>query len=146
MINDVVNIGDRVICIKQDDNLNITKDIIYEVTDIWNNMLCVVNDRGTKNYYYKLYFDKFDDSKLKCNDLNGKETIPEKEMVNHPDHYKGNKFEVIDIIEDYNLDFSIGNAVKYLLRAGKKDNTVQDLKKAIWYIEREIKNLENSTK
>jgi hypothetical protein len=68
---------------------------------------------------------------------------PIKEMVNHPDHYKGNKFEVIDIIDDYKLSFSMGNAVKYLLRAGKKDNTIQDLKKAVWYIEHEIKTLEN---
>lgn len=65
-----------------------------------------------------------------------------KEMVNHPDHYKGKKFEVIDIIEDYNLNFCLGNAIKYILRAGKKGNKSEDLKKAIWYIEREIKNAE----
>jgi hypothetical protein len=64
--------------------------------------------------------------------------IIEREMVNHPDHYQGNKFEVIDIIEDYDLGFSLGNAVKYILRADKKDNKKQDLKKAIWYIQREI--------
>jgi hypothetical protein len=64
--------------------------------------------------------------------------IQEREMVNHPDHYQGNKFEVIDVIEDYELGFSLGNAVKYILRAGKKDARKQDLKKAIWYIQREI--------
>jgi hypothetical protein len=64
--------------------------------------------------------------------------ILEREMVNHPDHYQGNKFEVIDVIEDYELGFSLGNAVKYILRAGKKDARKQDLKKAIWYIQREI--------
>lgn len=63
-----------------------------------------------------------------------------KEMVNHPEHYKGNKFEVIDIIEDFNLDFCLGNAIKYILRCEKKHAKIQDLKKAIWYIEREIKN------
>jgi len=61
-----------------------------------------------------------------------------KEMVNHPDHYQGNKMEVIDIIEDYNLGFSLGNAVKYILRADKKGNKKQDLQKAIWYLEREL--------
>ncbi len=61
-----------------------------------------------------------------------------KEMVNHPDHYQGNKFEVIDVIEDYNLGFSLGNAIKYILRSDKKGNRKQDLKKAIWYIQREI--------
>jgi hypothetical protein len=64
--------------------------------------------------------------------------IQEREMVNHPDHYQGNKFEVIDVIEDYELGFHLGNAVKYILRAGKKDARKQDLKKAIWYIQREI--------
>ena len=64
--------------------------------------------------------------------------IQEREMVNHPDHYQGNKMEVIDIIEDYNLGFSLGNAVKYILRADKKGNKKQDLEKAIWYINREL--------
>ena len=64
--------------------------------------------------------------------------IQEREMVNHPDHYQGNKFEVIDVIEDYDLGFSLGNAIKYILRADKKGNRKQDLKKAIWYIQREI--------
>lgn len=64
--------------------------------------------------------------------------ITEREMVNHPDHYQGNKMEVIDIIEDYSLGFSLGNAVKYILRADKKGNKKQDLEKAIWYINREL--------
>ena len=64
--------------------------------------------------------------------------ILDREMVNHPDHYQGNKFEVIDIIEDYKLGFSLGNAIKYILRADKKGARKQDLKKAIWYIQREI--------
>lgn len=64
-----------------------------------------------------------------------------KEMINHPDHYKGAKFEVIDIIDDFELNFNLGNAIKYILRAGKKDNKAEDLKKALWYVEREIKKL-----
>ena len=64
-----------------------------------------------------------------------------KEMVNHPSHYRGNKFEVIDIIEDYNLNFNLGNAIKYILRCGKKDTAVQELKKAVWYLNREIETL-----
>lgn len=58
------------------------------------------------------------------------------EMVNHPKHYQGCKFEAIDIIESYNLGFCLGNAIKYLLRAGKKDNINQEIRKAIWYIQR----------
>jgi len=60
--------------------------------------------------------------------------------VNHPKHYAGKKYEVIDIIEDFDLGFHLGNAVKYILRAGKKDSTktLEDLDKARWYIERLI--------
>jgi translation initiation factor 2B subunit (eIF-2B alpha/beta/delta family) len=65
--------------------------------------------------------------------------ILDREMVNHPDHYQGSGgMEVIDIIENYDLGFSLGNAIKYILRADKKGNRKQDLKKAIWYIQREI--------
>lgn len=67
--------------------------------------------------------------------LQGKKTGS---MVNHPKHYQGNKFEVIDIIEDFDLNFSLGSAIKYILRAGKKDERNQDLEKAIWYLQREL--------
>lgn len=70
-----------------------------------------------------------------------KEATTKVEMVNHPSHYQGNKFEVIDIIEDYKLGFNLGNSIKYILRAGKKDDIVQDLRKAKWYLEREINNI-----
>lgn len=69
-----------------------------------------------------------------------------KEMVNHPNHYGGedNAYEAIKIIEALELDFHTGNALKYLVRAGKKDpaKELEDLKKAAWYIYRKIKNLE----
>lgn len=64
--------------------------------------------------------------------------ILDREMVNHPDHYQGNKMEVIDIIEDYELGFNLGNTIKYVLRADKKGNKKQDLEKAKWYLEREL--------
>ena len=69
-----------------------------------------------------------------------------KEMVNHPEHYKGNKFEVIEIIEDYNLGFNLGNAVKYILRCEKKGKKTEDLNKAIWYLNREIYMANNPRK
>lgn len=61
--------------------------------------------------------------------------IPETE-VDHPTHYQGKTLEVIDIIEDFDLDFLLGNAIKYILRAGKKNDLTKDLRKAIWYLER----------
>ena len=59
-------------------------------------------------------------------------------MVNHPAHYQGKKFEVIDIINDYKLNFEMGNAIKYILRADKKGNKKQDIEKAIWYLNHEL--------
>ena len=70
-----------------------------------------------------------------------------KEMVNHPSHYGGaeNVYEAIKVIEAWDLDFHLGNTVKYISRAGKKDTDkeLQDLKKAMFYLERKIENLEN---
>lgn len=67
------------------------------------------------------------------------------EMVNHPEHYQfgeNNQYEAIKVIEAWDLDFHLGNTVKYISRAGKKDKELQDLKKALWYLERKINNLE----
>ena len=89
------------------------------------------------NYYVKTYFDKKHDK------------------VNHPSHYTWLKdkagIEVIDITR--HMDFDLGNAIKYILRAGHKteegyDNkakTIEDLKKAVWYINDKIKTLEDET-
>jgi hypothetical protein len=64
-------------------------------------------------------------------------------MVNHPSHYggEGNPYEAIKVIEAWELDFCLGNCVKYISRAGKKDSEVTDLKKAAWYLNRRIEQL-----
>ena len=70
--------------------------------------------------------------------------------VNRPKHYADGKIEVIDYIEDKNLGFALGNAIKYISRAGKKqsadknnkEKTIEDLRKAVWYINRRIKEIE----
>lgn len=72
----------------------------------------------------------------------------EKENVNHPSHYTQGKFETIKVIEEFTKDlegieaFCIGNAVKYLSRWPYK-NGVEDLKKAIWYINKVVERKEN---
>jgi hypothetical protein len=68
-----------------------------------------------------------------------------KELVNHPQHYGGkdNPYEAIKVIEAWNLGFCLGNTIKYISRAGKKDDTIQELEKALWYLKREIKNLKD---
>jgi hypothetical protein len=71
-----------------------------------------------------------------------------KEMVNHPEHYGGleNVYEAIKVIENWNLDFHLGNTVKYISRAGKKgvNKELEDLKKAKFYLDRKINNLEKN--
>lgn len=64
----------------------------------------------------------------------------EHDPVNHPSHYTDGRIEVIDYIEDKKLGFHLGNAVKYISRAGKKDPSkeIEDLEKAVWYINRYI--------
>lgn len=68
--------------------------------------------------------------------------------VDHPAHYTMGGVEVIDAIEAWGLGFNLGNAVKYLARAGKKDpaRTAEDLKKAAWYIRREIARQERASR
>jgi hypothetical protein len=64
--------------------------------------------------------------------------------VNSPSHYTNGRIEVIEFIEDKKLGFHLGNAVKYIVRAGHKDPSkhVQDLQKARWYLDREITRIQ----
>lgn len=75
------------------------------------------------------------------------ESISPKESVDHPSHYNTGKIEVIDFIEDQNLNFNLGNAIKYIARAGKKDacKTIEDLEKAAWYLNRQIQTLKKAS-
>jgi len=74
------------------------------------------------------------------------ETAPPDDMVNHPKHYTSHPsgVESIEITQHYN--FCIGNTIKYLWRAGLKGDDIEDLKKARWYLDREIQNREASKK
>ena len=67
------------------------------------------------------------------------ETIPT-DNVNNPTHYNTGTIEVIEVIEDWKLNFNLGNAIKYIGRCEHKNNKKEDIKKAIWYLERELKN------
>ena len=66
---------------------------------------------------------------------------PKSDPVNHPAHYKVGGIETIDFIEAKKLNYRLGNVIKYLTRADHKGNKLQDLKKAQWYLEREIESL-----
>jgi hypothetical protein len=73
------------------------------------------------------------------------------EQVNHPKHYQAgenNEYETIKVIEAWDLGFCLGNTIKYISRAGKKEanKTIQDLEKALWYLNREIETLKKNQK
>ena len=83
----------------------------------------------------------------KINDIFGGEfmltfEIEEKEMVDHPSHYNQG-IETIEYIESWSMNFNTGNVIKYVTRAGYKNNQLEDMKKAMWYLQREIDRIEN---
>ena len=70
--------------------------------------------------------------------------MKEFDVINNPSHYcEGRTYEPIAVIKDWGLNFNLGNTVKYISRAGRKDNILQDLKKAKFYLDWEIKYLES---
>lgn len=106
------------------------------------------------DYYLKQYLEQ--EIEVNKSDLKGvdaKETLQEtldevkepveNDNVNHPSHYTDGNIEVMDFIEDKQLNFAKGNVIKYVSRAGKKDpnKELEDLKKAMWYLNREIERL-----
>ena len=73
-----------------------------------------------------------------------RDTGKKPEAVDHPAHYGGadNPYEAIKVIDAWCLGFCLGNTVKYIARAGKKGNAIEDLKKARWYLDHEIAKME----
>lgn len=64
--------------------------------------------------------------------------------INHPPHYTATAVEPIDVIEAWELGFHLGNAVKYIARHAHKGSAIDDLRKARWYLDREISRMESS--
>lgn len=90
------------------------------------------------------------DSRKKFEEMNQREVIvtideDDNNQVIHPQHYGGkdNPYEAIKVIEAWGVGFNLGNTLKYISRAGKKDNIIQDLEKALFYLDREIQNRKN---
>lgn len=71
-----------------------------------------------------------------------KDKINDEMVIHHPPHYNHGKFEVYDVIKDWGLNYNIGNVLKYIGRHRHKGKALEDLKKAKWYLEQEIKALE----
>ncbi len=68
--------------------------------------------------------------------------MAEREEINHPPHYTFGLIEVISVIEDWALGYHLSNVIKYVARAGRKDDALKDLKKAQWYLNRYIAQME----
>ena len=126
---------------------------IYKIENINDHFVkaSVIDKRGFEST--KLFYHDYFDNKLNCGYLvkiekvgEKMETKTDKEMVNHPNHYNIGKFEVIDVIEDWQLGFALGSAIKYIARCEHKENKLQDLKKASWYLQREIERLTRGDK
>lgn len=74
------------------------------------------------------------------------DALDQPDLVDHPPHYRADSvYETIKVIEAWELGFNLGNAVKYISRAGRKhDDVIEDLKKARWYLDHEISGLESA--
>lgn len=78
------------------------------------------------------------------NVLDALDALKKPDLINHPPHYQGKGLECIQVIKAFDLNFELGNAIKYILRAGKKGSRKQDLQKAVWYINKQIESLDES--
>ena len=109
----------------------------------FNNDFVIDPLTSSQNEFYNNQLKKIDQMLDICNkQIRENDNNKNKEMINHPSHYNMGKFEAIDVIEDWQLNFNLGNTVKYISRAGHKDDIIQDLKKSLWYLQREINRLE----
>jgi len=125
--------SDKYLC-KVDDYKDgyFTKGNIYVVEIVNNEQIILLTDVGfaytlDKETLNKDFTDLQEESKSE---------------ISTPKHYQTNSIDVIDFCKLYNLNFNLGNIVKYACRVGKKDNDIEDLKKVIDYAQREIKFLE----
>ena len=137
----------------------------YEVVREEGKRFVIINDQKEEKAYYKSWFEVVEDKNKKLEENPHKKSIKgfeenikkgaemlakcsmssidvkKSSNVNHPSHYNKGKFEVIDVIEDWNFGFNLGNAIKYIARCEYKDNKKQDLEKAMWYLKREIERV-----
>ena len=122
---------------------NFVKDLECFAAEAAAEGTVVKTENGRSFYFIAKNHERVELSFLSDSEIYETTEAPSNDPVNHPSHYTDGKIEVIDFIEDKRLGFHLGNAVKYIARAGKKDpsKTAQDLEKAKWYLNREINRL-----
>lgn len=113
--------GDQIRCINNKDEQKLVIGEIYEVIYYGGEDLVVIKMDENNNSYFTYRFE-----------------LTKYAIENNQEHYKQGKIEPIDVIEDWNLNFRLGNALKYIARCEHKENKIKDLKKALYYIQREI--------
>lgn len=132
------NVGDRVRCIREDNGF-LKKDVVYTVSKAGascsgEQMVALQEIAPNSLSHYAWRFELAVEMDAKADN------------VQHPAHYGGkdDPYEAIKVIEAWMLGFNTGNTVKYIARAGKKDpaKLLEDLKKARFYLDREIMNIE----
>ena len=136
--------GDKFKCIKSVCINNNPNEVAYDKDKIYISEEdgCITDN--DKNINHKWHDDWILEFFIRITDT----SESQKEMVNHPSHYKNNKYEAIDIMldifgKDKTLAFCELNAFKYLWRANNKGTDIQDKKKAIWYLNKYIELKEN---
>lgn len=98
---------------------------------------------GAELHVYDICEHYYDRKKVADSLVESQKTYPVNDVVSHPSHYtEGRKYEPKDVIRDWGLNFNLGSAVKYISRAGRKDDIIQDLKKAKQFLDFEIDYLE----
>lgn len=133
--------GDKFKCIRDVIMDNDPNDIAYYAGNIYISELngCITDERRAKTHCWDECGYTEEGNTLKDYFVR----VPKEDMVNHPQHYKNNKYEAIDIMldvfgKDKVADFCELNAFKYLWRADNKGTDIQDKKKAIWYLNKYI--------
>ena len=113
--------------------------------DYCNNYEFGCQKQGHRSFVLGIDFIFNNDDEVQCMYFEVKDNEKEKEMVNHPSHYNQG-IEAIDYIESHKMNFNIGNVIKYVTRAKHKGTELEDLKKSLWYLQREIDRLEKEEK
>lgn len=125
--------------------VSISEDIIISELAWWpyeelNENIRTIGETYAKPGYVLILFPEYHTKP--DNGLSSKEETSF-DAVSHPSHYtEGRKYEPRKVIADWGLNFNLGNAVKYISRAGRKGDKIEDLRKAIQYIEFEIEELD----
>jgi len=123
------------------DLVGLGRDTTKDQGTTGNPAFIMMNEKCAKHGLANATTDPDDTAPCSCaewNDIDYRDEAKVDSLVNHPDHYNTGDFEVIDVIEDWNLTFCLGNAVKYIARAGHKNDRKEDLEKALWYLQREL--------